>query len=354
MLKYLIFIFIGAILFVLADVTRKRGFQRLTVIRNVDKYKLNVDEVFTISTIIENKKMLPIFYLNLKQSMPNNVILSSAQGGEDLYNFKIGKNQRIKRSVKAKITKRGVYVLEDMEVSLGDMFGFSLDTKKFNSYNEIIVYPKSPPIKSFKVNNIGNSGDRIIRRWLAEDNLYSKGIRDYSQSDRMKDINWKASSRMMKLMVNEFDSTSNKKLDVILNVQGGEPYWKYIKPSLIEKSIELTMAIAKNSIKIGVETGFYTNAMLSGASSKKFKGIKSSLKSFLLIAETCARVGYDTKVSLKDYLKTSNIIFNRNTVYVIITSYMDEEIKEQISVMKKYGINVKIIYVSEDEGIYYE
>ncbi len=354
MWEYLIFIIIGIILFSLANITRKRGFDKLTIIRYIDKNKLNVDEVFTITTVVENKKKLPISYLNLRQIMPKNVILSGTLGGDDLYNFKIGKNQRIKRSVKASISKRGVYTFQDMEVSLGDMFGFAFDTKNFNNFNEILVYPKLMPIKSFQVKNMASFGDKVIRRWIDQDNLYIKGIRDYSGSDRMKDINWKVSSRMMKLMVNEFDSTSNKKMALVLNVQCGEPYWKYIKPNLIEKSLELIMAIARSSIKIGVDTGFYTNAMLAGISSNKFKGVQPSLKSFSFIGQMCARVGYDVRVDFKDYLQNSSIAFNRDTIYIIVTSFMDEGIKNQISTMKKSGLNVKIVSIGEDEGIYYE
>lgn len=354
MWQYLIFVIIGIILFLLANITRKKGFDKLVIIRYIDKKKVKVDEVFTITTVAENNKRFPISYLNLRQILPENVVLSSGTCGEDLYNFSIGKNQRIKRSVKASISKRGVYIFQNMEVSLGDMFGFAFYTKNFNNFNEILVYPKIMPIKSFQVKNMASFGDKVIRRWIDQDNLYIKGIRDYAGSDRMKDVNWKASSRMMKLMVNEFDSTSNKKLALVLNVQGGEPYWKYIKPHLIEKSLELVMAIARSSIKIGVDTGFYTNAMLSGIDSKKFKGIQPSLKSFSLIGEMCARVGYDLRVNFEDYLQNSSSIFNRDTVYIIVTNFMDEGIKNQILAMKKSGLNVKILSIGEDEGIYYE
>jgi uncharacterized protein (DUF58 family) len=354
MFEYLIFIFIGAVLFLVADITRKSGFDRLTIDRYINKNKLNINEEFTITTVVENKKRLSISYLNLKQALPSNVILSKSFEGEDLYKFKIGKNQRIKRSVKGKISKRGVYLFDGIEASVGDMFGFSFNTKKFDNYNEVIVYPKLVAIENFKVKNLGSLGDRVIRRWLAEDNLYIKGIRDYSVNDRMKDINWKASSRMSKLMVNEYDSTSNMKLSIILNVQCGEPYWKNIKPELIEKAIEMSISLTKSSIKFGVETGFYTNAMLTGMSSREFKGVLPSLKSFEIVAEICARIGYDINGDLDVYFKKNRNIFDRNTVYVLITCFMNDNIKSQISAMRRLGINLKIIDVSCDDGVYYE
>lgn len=354
MFEYLIFIFIGVILFTLADVTRKKGFDKLSISRHIDKNKVNINEECTITTIIENKKNFPISYLNLRQAIPGNIVLANTSGEMDNYKFKIGKNQRIKRSVKARAGKRGVYLFGNIDASIGDMFGFALTSKVYNSFNEIVVYPRVLPVNKFKVKNIGNLGDRVIMRWIAEDNLYIKGIRDYTANDRMKDIDWKAASRSGRLVVKEYDNSSNMKIAVILNVQCGEPYWKNINADLIEKSIELSVSIVKSATRMGIDAGFYTNAMLVGAYSENFKGINPALNSFGLILETCARISYDVRINFKEYLQKNINNFYRDTVYVLITNFLDDEIKNKISAIEKAGINFKIIDMSQDEEIYYD
>ena len=55
-------------------------------------------------------------------------------------------------------------------------------------------------------------------RHLYEDPFTFRGIREYTTSDPMKTINWKASARTGGLMVNTFDSVMTQKVMLYLAV----------------------------------------------------------------------------------------------------------------------------------------
>jgi len=101
-----------------------------------------------------------------------------------------------------------------------------------------------------------------------KDTLYVKGIREYNVEDRMKDIHWKSSLKMDKLMVKEYDFTSDRELTIIVNAQCGEPYWGSIQPAIIENGIKVAASLASIAIKEGVATGMWTNCQLVGVDTR--------------------------------------------------------------------------------------
>ncbi|MFT5874766.1 MAG: hypothetical protein ACI8WT_003743 [Clostridium sp.] len=62
--------------------------------------------------------------------------------------------------------------------------------------------------------------------------------------------------------------------------------------------------------------------------------------------ELNARMSYSVTNEFKDYVRSKITKFNRNSTYVIITSYLDEDSVGILTKLKKRGILIKIIDVS--------
>jgi uncharacterized protein (DUF58 family) len=204
MLGYFAFITLLIFLLGFAKYTGTRGFERLIISRESDKLAVSEGEEFKISINIENNKWLPISFLLLKEKIPGNIKVELDESFDRYVEFNyhvtrynIGWFERIRRSYVHKAHKRGTYLLKEIEVSIGDMFGFFSKDILIEDYLELLVYPRLLDLRNLQLNTNSLYGDNIIRRWIYKDPLYIKGIREYSIEDRMKDIHWKSSLKII-------------------------------------------------------------------------------------------------------------------------------------------------------------
>ena len=73
MIGYFAFIVLLILLLGLAEYTKQKGFEKLTIKRESDKLAVSEGEEFKISISIENNKWLPISFLLLKEKIPGNI-----------------------------------------------------------------------------------------------------------------------------------------------------------------------------------------------------------------------------------------------------------------------------------------
>ncbi|ERI94331.1 hypothetical protein HMPREF1982_00966 [Clostridiales bacterium oral taxon 876 str. F0540] len=358
MFSYFVILAVIFALLLFGELTRKYGFKNLFIRREIENQFINEGEEFRVSIIIENKKWLPISFLLLKELIPKGLEFH----GEDIYvadsnynnhtsRYSIKWFERIKRTYSYKGLKRGTYLLKEIYIDLGDIFGFYSDENLIDSYVELLVYPKLANIKDLKLNTTSLYGDNVIRRWIYKDPLYIKGIREYNKEDRMSDIHWKSSLKMNKLMVKDYDYTSEFELVLIIDVQCADPYWRDISTSSVERGISTAAALAKQSIKEGVPVGLWTDAKLISYKTNTNSEIEPSLHSFKSIIETCARIDYSPKVAFSDYLLQRSKYFKTNCTYIIITSFLNEKSIGILSMLRRSGYSIKLIDISNESEL---
>ena len=352
-IRFALILAILAIIFLIGEFTRKRGFDNLKISRSIDKDRIMLGEEFTLTTTIENNKRLPISFLTLSEKMPMAIEFASdsnqVKEGTDLWHlskYTISWYERKRRIYKLKCNQRGAYILRDINVTVGDLFGFSVETILEEDFLEFLVYPRLMNMDNFQFANTNFQGDNYVKRWIHQDPLFIKGIREYNVEDRMKDIHWKSSLKMDKLMVKEYDFTSDRELTIILSAQCGEPFWGSIQPVLIENGVKIAASLASIAIKQGVPSGMWTNSQLIGIQRKIPSEVYPDINALRKIMELSARVSYSVTVRFSDYLRTRITEFNRNSTYVIITPYLDEDAVYILSKLKGQGILIKIVDVS--------
>lgn len=353
--KYIILFLALIFLIFIAYETRKHGFENLKIYHSADKNRVFEGEEFKVSTIIENNKRLPIFYLSLEESVPRrfkfkNIIESSQK---DNYVWHISKYsikwfERKKRTYTIRVDNRGTYVLRQMKATIGDGLGFSMETKDFQDFYEILVYPKVENLKSLGFNVTNFQGDASVKRWIHKDPLYIKGIREYSVEDRMKDIHWKSSLKMNKLMVKDYDFTSERELVVIVNIQGSQHHWSDVDADQIDNTIKVAASLGIKALNEGISTGMWTNSQLINIFGVFPNELKPSLNNKNNLLELCARMDYDIKCEFSEYLELNSINLNTNTTYVIVTSFLDEKTIKTIVRLTRSGYNFKIIDTSSN------
>ncbi|KYH35431.1 hypothetical protein CLTEP_06070 [Clostridium tepidiprofundi DSM 19306] len=346
------------LLMLIAKVTRIKGFEKLKITRNIQNNRIFEGEELIIETVVENNKWLPVSFILIKERIPLNFvygnnaqILRNSNNQYHTSKYSILNYERRKRKYNVLVNKRGTYIIRDIQITIGDLFGFSAETKDILDYKEVIVYPKVKNISKFKFNNTNLLGDEIVKRWIHKDPLYVRGVREYNVEDRMKDIHWKSSLKMNKLMVKEYDYTSERELIIILNIQCGEIEWSTICEKCIEDAIKVGVALAAKATKEGMPTGMWTNAKLIGMQSMYSSTVKASTNSFVKILELCARIDCSVEIKFDKYLENKKNDFMQKNTYLILTPYLNEASVSIISKLRDKGMDIKLIDVSLDNSV---
>ncbi|WBW97190.1 DUF58 domain-containing protein [Oceanirhabdus sp. W0125-5] len=354
-IKMLFLFIMSIIVFKIGHLTILKGFEDLEVRRRIKNNKIFCGEEIEYEMIIENKKKFPIIFLLIQELLPKELKIINHERFKEtfgcvrvIHNYAIYGYERIKRKKNIRIDQRGTYIYEDMEVVIGDFFGLFNKSQNIQDAQEILVYPRIKELNSFRIKSMNVLGDNIVKRWIHNDPLYIKSIREYSGRDRMKDIHWKSSLKMNKLMAKEYDYTSDKEVMIIANIQSHEQFYMKISKEIFERTISLSVSLADKCLKEGVAVGMWTNANIKSLVDGTIQEVSPSLNSMEKILELGARMENIPVGNFSKLLMRKRNQFNTNSIYVVVTPFLDEE---SISILKKLsrrGIIFKIIDVSDD------
>ena len=342
----------------LCDYNAKYGHKNLNISREVNEDMIPIGERFKLTLKIENRKKIPIMFMLLEQKIPDELSFcnSAKESVEEnvkwhISRYTIGKYQRRNRSYTMIGKKRGTYILREINVRIGDPLGLSIVKEELDQWLEILICPKVKSIEALSFENTSFIGDNTVRRWIHKDPLYIRGVREYSVEDRMKDINWKISLKADKLMVKEYDYTSDNQLVIIINIQCGDPYWGYLKSDVVDNAIDIALALSCKALKESIPTGIWSNANIiysKEGGPLDLMPRRGALKEHI---EYCTRIYKVPRMEFSNYLQQKLPYFNTDTTYVIIAHYMNSKDTNIIKEIVKRGYKIKIIDISNNGNI---
>lgn len=171
--------------------------------------------------------------------------------------FSVLGNQRITRKLPIECKKRGYYQIERVDFTTYSLLHSCLYMMEQPEEKSLYVYAKRTNVSELVLCCEKILGARQCARKLYEDPFAFRGIREYTITDPMKTINWKASAKSGELMVNTFDSTLTERVMIYLNV-ADEGIIKH--ENLIEEGISVAASLAQKLIGKGMEVGIALNA----------------------------------------------------------------------------------------------
>ena len=212
---------------------------------------------------IENRKklMLPIlevsFHLDRSLSFRSceNTSVSDFVYKRDI--FALLGHQRITRKLTLDCTKRGCYRIDESYLTAFSMLHRQRFSLTCPADTELYVYAARVDVSDILVTCERLMGNIQCAKRLYEDPFAFASIREYTVTDPMNTINWKASARTGELMVNTFESTLTEKVMIYLDLEDSAII-KY--EYLIENSISVAASLAQKLIARGMEVGVCVNA----------------------------------------------------------------------------------------------
>lgn len=261
----LIYLGLVAMLWLSVTVKLYRKFWDKGLSASVQFSEAEVDEgqQLEVHVAVENRKRLPLPTLKVKFEMDRELVCheraSTSLTDKQYLNefFTVMPNERVTRIIELTATKRGFYSIDEWHFVTTDILFKSLFTKSEKNHAWLYVYPAHSKYIGDSEVYCQMKGDLVCNRMLWEDSMEFKGIRDYTQTDPMHKINWKATAKTGELKVNQFYDTISQRFTIFFNVSQTE-ILKYYE--LIEESIR----IARNFLELLVSRGVPVRIISNG------------------------------------------------------------------------------------------
>ncbi len=179
----------------------------------------------SLTEVVENRSFLPLPFVHakfrigsgLKFDDTENMSTSDQNYKNDI--FSILFYQRITRTLNFTCAKRGFYPVSSADITSTDLFYKEHLVCAFPQNTFFYAYPGRVDLSVFDQPLKKMIGEMTSRTFLYPDPFEFKGLRDYTISDPMNTINWKASAKTGDLMVNLYDSTTSRRVVIFLNLE---------------------------------------------------------------------------------------------------------------------------------------
>ena len=152
--------------------------------------------------------------LEIRDGLPPNISASP-----DRHTCFVASQQRLELSYAITPKKRGSFPFEFVYLRLVSLFGFWFQEAKRPLPAMLSVYPDMKQLAEYAIlartNRLSLIGVRKTRK-LGQDNNFER-LRDYTQDDNYKHIDWRSSARRNKLTVKQFQTDQSQRVIFLLD-----------------------------------------------------------------------------------------------------------------------------------------
>ncbi|MFI3115250.1 MAG: DUF58 domain-containing protein [Clostridia bacterium] len=219
----------------------------------------------SITQVVTNNKFLPLPTLETRFVLDKglqyigdtkNTAITDKLYRRDV--FSLGIKQKVSRTFDIICTKRGYYTLSSVDLIAYDVFLNNKIIAKNTFHKYFYVFPRRVESSKIALPFRQIQGDLAVRKLLIDDPFCFAGIRDYTPTDTLNSINWKASAKSGDLVVNTYDSTSKQKVLVFLDTYDNDTTKK---EWLNEEAIRVASSLIERLLHIDCDVTFVSNAI---------------------------------------------------------------------------------------------
>lgn len=313
------------------------------------------NEELSFVSSLSNDSRLPVTYVSVTEHLPDTTVLlgNEAYVHDHLLSFgkkrlisrnlAIGPLKEIEKTEKYKLENRGIYSAGDYALYVGDLFGFNHIRASGRIPWHVAVLPSR--IEDVALKNIvsGFIGDVSVRRFIMEDPIITAGFNEYTGREPFRDISWKRTAVCNKLMVKRYDYTSELRVMIILNIEGGTS-------EEIERCLELCRMAIEMFEEKHIPYGFRTNGMLfsregvltyvpSGIGAHHYKSLMYGLAG----ADKACRLTFENLINLTIKARI------QNEHYLVVTVPTDAKAQETMNYLsRRTGSELCVLTGKED------
>ena len=239
----------------------------LTVQLAFSQHAVSEGQETTLRATVANAKPLPLPVVVLRYKLGRGLSMAENPNATvtDMLNvveyFSILGNEQVVRDQKVEATRRGCYHIDTLDLMMPQLISGRESFFFMPQDTELIVYPRLLDTPEMWGICEKITGDVISRRRLFEDVFSFRGIRDYTRTDPLSAVNWKASARTGRMMVNLRDYTFGQEVRILLNLE--EPNYRY-GGELLENAIRIAATVACRAISDRIPVSITSNGRIAG------------------------------------------------------------------------------------------
>ena len=321
------------------------------------------DEQFEVQIRVENRKLLPISWLQAEDEWPNNVgpvddfSLSRTEHDPDagylINTYSLRSYERIRRRTSLLARQRGIYEIGPVQLVSGDLFSlFDRKIVLISRREVLIVYPRIRPLPELGLPLKDPFGDQRVQQRLFEDPSRTMGVRDYAPQDSFRHIHWKATARAGSLQTRVYEPTRSQRTVLCLNVATFEQYWRGVWPAMLEYEMELAASLASWGLEQGHSVGMIANGTLAHADQPFRIPPSRSPEQLTRLLEALAAVSYFVSSSYDRFLLDESPRIPWGATLVLITPFVNNAIAASILRLRDSGRRVVLIALAKTEPPY--
>lgn len=219
-------------------------------------------EVSALKEVVVNDKFLPLPAVEVDFHMDRRLDFTDGQNSavsDQTYRrdiFALSVRQKITRTLEFSCLGRGYFQISEAGLTARDLFLTQKYLTSQSQHTEFYVLPKPVPGEKINVPFSHVMGTILSRQKLYDDPFEFAGLREYTRSDPMKYINWKATAHTGKMLTNLHESTLSQRVLILLDMEGrGIQHADFLN----EFSVRIACTLAERLLHEGVELGLYSN-----------------------------------------------------------------------------------------------
>lgn len=342
--------------YILNILSKKYSLSRLSYKREINKSQVEIGEEFNIRVTVENRKALPVSFLQIKEKLSKDFnyktemnIMNDKDQMYLLSSMGLMPYQRVKRTYTLSCSKRGRHIFYDVVLVAGDILGLKSFKMEIPNMQSITVFPKPLDIERELVPYGEYMGSISVKRWIISDPIISIGIREYTGFEPQKHIHWPSSLRANKLMVKQFDYTSDNKVMILLNIECFKPFWMNIQSEKIERCISYTRAVMEECQMSGIPYGLITNGHVDSDNSYATYSSGWGNTHLDTLLEVLGNIDYGISMTFEETL--SKLIGNSidYSTYIIITPTVFKDYIDNINTLNKRCQRLIVIALDDEK-----
>lgn len=252
----------AAILFGWSYFYRRIWTRGLTVDLHFENSTAYAGEQAALTEIITNRKKIPLpeievafrFPKNLYFTDADNVIVSDFVYKRDI--FSLRGMEAVTRRYSLDCSRRGRYPISQAVVRARSPMHRSEYEYAVTAGDELLVYAANCDVSDILARCSSVIGSVESRQRFLEDPFTFASVREYTTTDPLKTINWKATARTGSLMTNTFGSVRSEQFFILLDVSDQRILKEEI---LVEKGISAAASLCRALIRKGLDIGFALN-----------------------------------------------------------------------------------------------
>ncbi len=305
-------------------------------------------EKVTVNLNIKNRSILPIPWLQIRESLPvglhtkgpfQDVVYLTPKGDLDF-------------SYQLDCVKRGLYPVGPLHLFSGDVLGVSKNKTHVLTPENLTVYPKIIPLVKIEFPSQSPMGTLPSTQPIFEDPTRVRGKRDYVEGDSLRKIDWKATASSGRLQVKLYEPSIALETIIFLNLNADE---YDLRTRFYDTELAITVAasmanwISSARQAVGLATNGYDPYMDTTRS--PLLPARRGRGHLLRLLEILARIQMVESTPLAQVLRQELVNLPWGATLILVSGHVDDDLFDSLFQARRAGLKAFLVQCGQTKDI---